>query len=77
MSRMTAEEVRAWKDRWKLVNQREIEELRNTPVEKKFRQLVQLHEAGKRNGWLERSDEDLREIERVRAIWIKLKSNYR
>ena len=26
---MTPEEARAWKERWRLVNEREIEELRN------------------------------------------------
>ena len=39
---MTKEEARAWKARWDLVNHAEREELRNTPLEVKARQLAGL-----------------------------------
>jgi len=39
---MTKTEIRAWRARWKLVNELEIEDLRQTPMDVKFRQLAAL-----------------------------------
>jgi hypothetical protein len=42
---ITPEEIQAYCKRWELMTQREIEELRRTPIEVKFRQLAALFEA--------------------------------
>ena len=39
MSSVTPDDARRYLDRWKLVEEREIAELRNTPIEVKARQL--------------------------------------
>ena len=57
MLKDTAEDVRAWKERWKLFNQWELEQLRATPAETKFQQLVQLYEIGTGNDWLKHSED--------------------
>lgn len=49
--RITADEARAFRDRWRLVNEREIAEMRATPPAEKFRQLANLVESAKALGW--------------------------
>jgi hypothetical protein len=42
MSSITPDDARRYLERWKLVEEREIAELRNTPIEIKARQLAAL-----------------------------------
>lgn len=68
---MTREEARAWKERWRAMRELEIEELRNTPMETKFRQLAAMMQSARVLGWRTSTPE---EIERVRRLWVRLKS---
>ncbi len=67
---MTKEEARAWKERWRLVNEIERQELRAmTPIEK-LRQLATMMEAARDFGWQTSTPE---EIEAIRARWRRLR----
>ena len=69
----TKEAVQAWKKRWELVNEREIEELRRATPDEKLAQLWTLMMVAREMGW----DEKLRdEEEPVRAMWIKLRKEH-
>ena len=39
---MTRAEIHAWRQRWKLMNELDVEELRTTPIDIKFQQLAAL-----------------------------------
>jgi len=67
---MTRAQARAWKRRWRLVNQAEIEELRRTPMEQKLRQLAVLMASTDEMGWTEQL---AAEEEQVRKLWIRLR----
>lgn len=67
---MTKEEARAWRERWKLVNDFEREELRRMSMAEKSRQLEVLMNTAHECGWQTSTDE---EIARVRNLWIRLK----
>jgi hypothetical protein len=70
---MNPEEVRAWAERWKLVNRMEVEELRATTPARKFRQLGTLMALAKKMGWMEA----LAEGEAVvRDRWNRLRRAY-
>ncbi len=64
------ETVQAWRNRWKLVNQHEIEELRRQTPDEKLAQLWTLMMVAREMGWNEQLQE---EDESVRALWIKLR----
>jgi hypothetical protein len=50
---MTKAEARAWVARWQRVNEAERDELRNTPLEVKLRQLAALMASVDQLGWRE------------------------
>ena len=64
------EEARAWRERWKLVNDFEREELLRTSMSDKARQLAVLMNTALQLGWQTSTDA---EIEAVRNRWIHLK----
>lgn len=71
--RMTRAEARAYRDRWQRVNEREIEELRATPIAVKWRQINTLMAWARAFGW----EEKLREGEaEVRERWARLRKAY-
>lgn len=71
--RMTREEGKQFKKRWALVNAREIEELRNTPIEVKLRQLAAMMASVRQLGWEEALAS---EAESARQQWQRLRRAY-
>jgi len=70
---MTKAEARAFKRRWRLVNEFEKKELRRTSIETRFRQLAALMASAKQLGW----DEALSEGEaEVWDRWQRLRKAY-
>jgi hypothetical protein len=70
---MTREEVEQFKKRWAMVNDTQAEELRNTPIEEKFRQLADLMAWARGLGW----DEALAAEEAAaRKQWQRLRDAY-
>jgi hypothetical protein len=67
---MTKEEALLFKQRWRLVNDRVIEEVRQTPITVKLRQLAIMFAAGHALGW---ADKQRAGEEEVRARWVRLK----
>ncbi len=72
-SDMTAEQVLAWKERWKAVNRREIEELRKKTAERKLAELDMLYGAALAFGKIRPSIDD---TETARSRWLKLRRAY-
>jgi hypothetical protein len=68
--RLTKAEARAYKARWRKVNEAEIEELRRTPIAVKVRQLGAMMEMARR---LPPTEGDEREVAEVRERWNKLR----
>jgi hypothetical protein len=67
---MSKKEGKAFLRRWRLVNAREIKELRETPLDIKLCQLAALMASAKQMGWTDA----LREGEaEVRARWQQLR----
>ena len=66
-------EAEAYRARWQLVNQAEIEELRNTPLEVKLRQLAALMASVNQMGWTEAMAS---EVDEVREKWRRLRAAY-
>ncbi len=67
--------MQAWRDRWRLVNEREAEEVVSTPIEVKLEQLLSLMAMARALGW----DEALKrqaDEEAVRERWLRLKKHY-
>jgi hypothetical protein len=72
--RLTKAEARAFRDRWRRVNAREVEELRSTPLEVKLQQFNTLLGWAHQLGWTA----VLREGEaEVRLRWARLRKAYR
>ncbi len=72
--RMTKAEGRAYKRRWEAVNRFQIEELRATPVEEKFRQLALLMRVARAWPWTPKQLAlEAAEVEQVRARWARLR----
>lgn len=71
--RMTNAEARAWAERWRLVNAREEEELRNTSLEVRWQQFNTLLRWAHEFGWTAELSEG---VEEVRQRWAKLKKAY-
>lgn len=67
---LTKEEARRFQERWRLVNARTNQEVRDTSPEEKLRQTAVLFQAAHSLGWVEQLAEG--ELE-VRARWILLK----
>jgi hypothetical protein len=55
------------------VAEAEREELRATPMERKFAQLAAMMESAQALGW---ATTDPREVEEVRARWMRLRVHY-
>lgn len=72
--RMTRESVRKWKENWRAVNAREVEELRAMTPDEKFRQLESLMASVDAFGWREQLEEG---VEEVRERWHRIRSHYR
>ncbi len=71
---ITKAEARAFRQRWRLVNAREVEELRSTPLEVKLQQFNTLLAWAHQFGWAEA----LREGEaEVRERWARLRKAHR
>ena len=71
---LTREQARAFVDRWKLVTEADVAELRATPMSRKLEQLAALAQSAHGLGW---RTEDVSEIEVVRQRWWKLAEHYR
>lgn len=67
---MSVEEARAYVERWQLVSETELVELRASPIELKLRQLAALMEA--RNFFPAEPNRE-QEVERVRERWALLR----
>ena len=70
--KMTKAEACAWRERWRLVNQAEIQEIRATSFETRFRQLAAMMQTAITLGWASSKPE---EIDSIRQRWIRLKSS--
>jgi len=70
MSSVTPDDARQYLERWKLVEEREIAELRNTPIETKAKQLAAL--MASRNLFREDPERE-RGIREVQARWARLR----
>ncbi len=70
----TAAQLRAWKNRWQRVNEREAELLRATPDAVRWRQFQALFATAAREDWVIATPA---EIAQVRARWRVLRDNYR
>ena len=72
-NKITKMEARAFRTRWKIVNRAEREELRGTPINKKFEQLAALMSSVKELGWTKPLAAEEKE---VRERWNKLRKLY-
>jgi hypothetical protein len=70
---LTKAEACAYRKRWQKVNARQVEELRNTSIELKFRQLAALMASVDAFGWRQALAEGEGE---VRERWKLLRSHY-
>jgi hypothetical protein len=70
MSSLTPEDAHQFLERWKLVEEQEILELRNTPIETKARQLAALMASRELFGEDPDREKGVRE---VRARWARLR----
>jgi hypothetical protein len=70
MSSVTPDDARQYLERWKLVEEREIKELRTTPIEIKAKQLAAL--MASRDIFGEDPDRD-RGVREVQARWARLR----
>jgi len=71
--RMTKAEAKTWKARFEALNEYEREELRNTTLDAKLRQLVTLMRWGQAFGWRRGPTDGEGE---VRGRWIRLKKSH-
>ncbi len=69
----TPAQFREWQARWQLVNQAEIEELRQTPAHVKLRQLAALMASVDQMGWSEALEA---ENAAARERWKRLRQAY-
>jgi len=67
---ITKSEARAWKRRWKIINDFERKELRRTPLETKLRQLAAMMRMARELG-LDRTDDE--EVKAIRKVWVRMK----
>ena len=69
MEPMDRQQALAWKDRWKLVREKEIEELKAMTIEERLRQLDTMFALARELGW----DKQLAaEEEEARERWSRL-----
>lgn len=74
---LTREEALAYVERWRLVNEKEREELRALTPAEKFQQVLAMNRVAKRCGWWGRTPADEAEAEQVRERWRQLRESYR
>jgi NADH dehydrogenase/NADH:ubiquinone oxidoreductase subunit G len=72
-NRITKSEAKAFRTRWKIVNNAEQKELRSTSADKKFEQLVGLMSSVEEIGWTKALATEEKE---VRNRWNKLRRRY-
>jgi hypothetical protein len=70
MSSLTPEDAHQFLERWRLVEEQEIRELRNTPIETKARQLAALMAS---RGLFGEDPEREKGVREVRARWARLR----
>jgi hypothetical protein len=71
---LSKEDALAFRERWRLVNAREIEEMRSASMELKLQQFNTLLAWARELGW----NEELRKGEaEVRERWMRLRKAYR
>jgi hypothetical protein len=66
---MQVEDVQAWAERWKIVAEAEIAELRRLPAEVKLRQLDALARSASLFEWTPADEDD----DRIRERWMTLR----
>lgn len=71
---MTRAEATAWRERWRLVNEFQRNELLRMTPDEKLEQLDVLLEAAEDFGWIEKLDRD---EARVRDVWMRLRRSGR
>ncbi len=71
---ITKAQARAFRERWHLVNAREEEELRSTPIAVKWQQFNTLLAWGQQLGWTGALAKD---VSLVRERWARLRKAYR
>jgi hypothetical protein len=71
---MTKAQAHQFRDRWRLVNEREAEELRTTSIDVKWQQFVTLFLWARQFEW---PAEREKEVATVRARWARLRKFYR
>jgi hypothetical protein len=69
---MNAEELRAWRERWDVVNERQREELRRMTPAEKFEQLSRLMSSARMFDMVRRKPAD----DAARAQWARLQSRF-
>ncbi len=74
VSSITKAEAQAYRERWRLVNAREVEELRSTSLEVKLQQFNTLLAWARQFGWTAALDKD---VTTVRNRWARLRKAYR
>jgi hypothetical protein len=74
MNRLTKAQARAFRERWRRVNEREIVELRSTPMEVRLQQFNTLLAWAHQFGWTAVLGEGVAE---VRERWARLRKAHR
>jgi hypothetical protein len=74
MSKIDREQAAAYRERWVMVTQQEAAELRELPLESKFRQLSALFASRQ---LFPRDPRDERESAVVRERWTRIRAAYR
>ena len=74
MKMMTSSQVQQFRERWRLVAEAQRQELRDTPVDRKFRQLAALMQSARGLGWETHNQAELRA---VRQRWRRLREAFR
>lgn len=71
---MTRFEAEQFRERWRLVKERQAEERRQSSIEDRYQQMAALMSTAIGLGWkTHRQDE----VERVRQLWGRLRALYR
>ncbi len=70
---ITREQARAWKERWRLVREREIQELRETPMEVKAAQTAAMMAMAP---YFPETEQERIEREEMRERWAELRRRY-
>lgn len=74
MASLTRNEARRFRERWQLADAREVEEMRTTSIDVKWRQFNTLLRWAHALGWTEALAAD---DEKVRARWMRLRKAMR